>query len=181
MPHKDPDERRRYAAEIGRRHQAKKTAAKIAALEARIRSRPVWPERDLAWTAGVFEGEGTIAIVASNAGYTRSVVTMTNTDREIIDFLQARWPGLVSVRAATLKHKPAWIWRLQGNFIIGFLEDVLPYFVTTSERRKAVLALESQRARWAGYKLKGHMEKMQKYATAMKALNRKGPATAEAA
>jgi hypothetical protein len=174
MPYKDKRLARIKGTEAGRRYQKKRTAAKVAKLEAKIAERPRWPEVDLAWAAGMFEGEGTITITGGGR-YTRSVVCLTNTDREIVEFFQNRWPGLVGPhKPQKPNHKMAWTWRLQGNFVFGFLLDVSPFFRTRAEREKADLLLESQRARWAGYKLSGHSERIGTYRDRMRKLNQRG-------
>jgi hypothetical protein len=176
MPYKDPVVRRERGREAQRRFRAKHNEASRAAREAALASRPSWPVEDLAWAAGMFEGEGTVTISMSR-GYSRSAVMLTNTDFEIVDFFQARWPGRVHLRKANPRHKPAKVWVLMANQVIGFLEDVGPYLRTTAERRKFALVLESQRLRWSGYEAATHAARMQEYADQVRLLNRKGPIT----
>lgn len=179
MPYKDPAKSKEMGLVYTRRYRARLSAKKIARLQARIDGRTRWPDVDLAWAAGMFEGEGTITITGARK-YSRSVVCLTSTDFQIVQFYQDRWPGLVidnPQRKAA--HKPARTWRLQGNFIVGFLLDILPFLRTEAEREKAELVLESQRARWAGYRMAGHLDRIEKFKTRIRHLNLRGrPTTA---
>jgi hypothetical protein len=123
----------------------------------------------------MFEGEGTVTINSAGAKYTRSVVSLTNTDRQIVDFYQMRWPGVRHIRKQTsLKHKRAYVWMLHGDNVLAFLMDVLPYLRTSLERKKFRIVIKSQIERWS-FEQTSHCARMHKYHLQMRELNRKGP------
>src|SRR5690242_14193138 len=84
--------RRRCRACARDRSSAYRRRRRAVRMATRRTARP--PDIELAWAAGMFEGEGTVTISAAGRhGYTRPVVTLANTDRQVVDFFQARWPG----------------------------------------------------------------------------------------
>lgn len=103
-------------------------------------------ELELAWAAGLFEGEGTIRInSATKRNLGHLAVSVVNTDRQIVDWFQARWPG--SVKAATglrPRQRPAWVWVIAARQAAVFLEAITPYLVRDAVRAKVAIALEFQ-------------------------------------
>lgn len=103
---------------------------------------------DLAWAAGLFEGEGTVTIAVRNSDATFRVVCIVgNTDREIIEFFHGRWGGWDQrVYGKRPGRKPAWTWTVAGPRAVAFLMDLLPYVRTQRVREKIELALEFRAA-----------------------------------
>lgn len=102
---------------------------------------------DLAWAAGLFEGEGTVRInTATKRNLGHLIVSVVNTDRSTVEFFQDRWPG--TLRGATglnpLKQRPAWVWTVAARKAAAFLTDIQPYLRSERVRRKAALGLEFQ-------------------------------------
>lgn len=87
---------------------------------------------ELAIAAGLMEGEGTVRISAftkRNKG--ALAVSVVNTNRQIIDWLNQRWPGYC--RPATglrANQRPAWVWVLSVNRALAFLTSIEPYVIT---------------------------------------------------
>ncbi len=107
-------------------------------------------EGELCWAAGLFEGEGTIRInkpTGRNTGHL--VCSVVNTDREVVVFFQARWPGYMK-RATGLRddQREAWVWTVAARQAERFLLDVLPYLYTERVWTKAQwgLAFQSQKS-----------------------------------
>lgn len=98
---------------------------------------------DLAWAAGLFEGEGTIAIARRGQDDTyRLLVTISNTDEEIIDFFYTRWGGWrQGAYGERPGRKPAWTWTVAAGRAEGFLRDIAPFLRTERVRRKHRLAV----------------------------------------
>ncbi len=111
-------------------------------------------ELELSWAAGLFEGEGTVAIYGGGRRpYTRLKVMVTNTDFEIISFFEDRWNGNVYERAALKAGKNARAtktWTLGSKRAEDFLRDIAPFIRTARVRAKIDLAFESQAARRRG-------------------------------
>lgn len=175
MPHKDPDARRACARRISARRYARLRAAKLAEKEARISARPKITPEDAAWFAGMFEGEGTVSINRVGQHF-RCICTLTNTDREIVDAFQAQWPGWIVTPKAPRKieHRAAYIWNVGAEQLVMFLEDVAPFFRTTSRRERAALVLECQRLRWTGQVLPDYRERITALYERSRQLNHRG-------
>lgn len=104
--------------------------------------RAVPSEADLAWGAGLFEGEGTITLSGTGCPY----VIVGNTDRQVIDFYQRHWPGCVkghNPANVNQNARPAWDWRIGGWKALIFLREMQPYFRTERVRAKAELVLDA--------------------------------------
>lgn len=94
---------------------------------------------ELAWAAGLFEGEGTVRInkpTRRNLGHL--AVSVVNTDRQVVDFFQARWPGYM--KAATgldpTRQRPAWVWCIAARKAADFLAAIRPFVVRDKVRVK---------------------------------------------
>jgi hypothetical protein len=102
--------------------------------------------QELAWAAGLFEGEGTIRInrpTRRNLG--TLVVSVVNTDRQVVDFFQARWPGYMKPATGLGPNaRPAWVWVSAAREASGFLRQVLPYLRRDRVRERAWSGLAFQ-------------------------------------
>lgn len=94
------------------------------------------PSHELAFAAGLMEGEGSVrinAITKRNKG--ALIVSMTNTNRQLIDWMNSRWPGYCRPMSSQQPNrKPAWVWAIAANQALAFLESIEPYVV--SDRMK---------------------------------------------
>lgn len=106
---------------------------------------------ELAWAAGLFEGEGTVRINRpSQRNWGALVVSVVNTDKQIVDWFQTRWPGYM--KAATgLKpqQRQAWVWVIAARQAIRFLQAIRPFVVRDKVREKighAIAFQEQKRA-----------------------------------
>ncbi len=95
-------------------------------------------EADLAYTAGIIDGEGNIGIYPNTSHLTkagktvhRMRVRVTNTDEWLIHWLKENYGGSIGVvDRGTLygrNWKPAWWWTLSCNPALRFLKLILPY------------------------------------------------------
>lgn len=90
-------------------------------------------EHDIAYTAGIVDGEGCIAITREFRGdryHFNVVVVVANTSLPVLEWLQDRWGGHVPALTASRapNQRPAGQWRsLSGRQIKGMLESILPY------------------------------------------------------
>jgi hypothetical protein len=104
---------------------------------------------ELAWTAGLFEGEGSIRInkpTKRNLGHL--VVSVVNTDRDIIDFFQERWPGYMKPATGLRPNqRPAWVWVLAARRAMVFLLAIEPYIVRKAVREKITHGVAFQLAK----------------------------------
>jgi hypothetical protein len=102
-------------------------------------------ELELAWAAGLFEGEGTISI---NKAHTKTLGMLRcmvgNTDKEIVDFFLQRWGGHWHEVKASGHKRTAWKWSVAAKKAARFIADIAPYLRTTRVKEKAALGLEYQ-------------------------------------
>lgn len=150
-------------------------AVRREAQRARVANRPGWPTTDLAWAAGMFEGEGTVTIQGSGArGYGRCLASLTSTDPEIIAFFQERWSGALTSFRRKPQHRLAQTWTVSGEPMIGFLLDIQPHLRTAAEHEKVALVLECQWQRRRGVKDPAYREAMMGYMHRIRTLNQRG-------
>lgn len=103
---------------------------------------------DRTWAAGLFEGEGTIAIAVRNSDHTyRLICSVGSTDVQIVNFFHERWGGwhqpMYGVRPG---RKRGWTWTVAGPAAESFLESIRPFVVTLRVRRKLLLAMDFRKA-----------------------------------
>lgn len=90
---------------------------------------------ELAWQAGIMDGEGTITISKQvrkgrpSPAY-RPMVTVTNTNPEIVDPFVKTWGGAKYKRPDKRKIKkwaPSWTWYCPRSKVIEFLRAIRPF------------------------------------------------------
>jgi len=131
---------------------------------------------DLAWFAGLFEGEGTLTISRSGRrGYTRPIVTLAMTDKQCVDLFHERWPGCLQVRPMGVGQRTAYVWTLnQRAAILTFVGDLQPYFRTERVQQKARLLIEDVLARKQGARQHDYLAQCHERREAMALLNKRG-------
>src|SRR3990167_4063990 len=117
---------------------------------------------DLAYAAGVIDGEGHIIIYkddrTKNPKYRTKnptyilIVGCTNTEHEMIDFLADRWGASRQTRGRQRENwKRTYEWTIQSDMALNFLKEIYPYLII--KKWKAKLAIEFQNG-MAWYKRK---------------------------
>lgn len=159
-----------------RRYRARKKAVEQAITQRERQSRTQPTERELAWAAGLFEGEGTVSIRSSGRfGYTRPLVSVTSTDLEIVTFFHERWPGSLHTFRPKGNAKEATTWTLNAcEAIWRFLDDVYGYLRTTSERTKFAVVMADIEARVQGSHDSAYRKACQERARIIRRLNHRG-------
>jgi len=96
-------------------------------------------EEDI-YTAGLFDGEGTVTLSTANGKFRYPVVSVSSTTLCLLEFLQSRYGGHVSKHKTYQKHHLAsWSWKARYDEALAFLEKVLPYLKEPEKRRRALL------------------------------------------
>lgn len=95
---------------------------------------------EIAWAAGLFEGEGCI----SNAGKRSVPLTINSTDRDVLERFQeiVGCGGIYAIRRREQKahHKEIWQWQVTArDEVTRILESFLPWLQT----RRSMRALEA--------------------------------------
>lgn len=86
-------------------------------------------ETEIAYLAGVFDGEGTVKVGNSIR------VSVEMTDLDVLERFQRAFGGQIYPRKAKVNRKPAWSWNLQSRAgVWPFLDKVKPFL---SDRRQA--------------------------------------------
>lgn len=96
---------------------------------------------ELAYAAGLFDGEGHIVFQGKDAGgHRRSLqVSIINTDEIMLNWLLEHFGGALISQKVTGNRKPCWHWRLRTDESLAFLYDILPYVVSKENLvRKAI-------------------------------------------
>jgi hypothetical protein len=112
---------------------------------------PAFTIETLAYIAGLFDGEGSI-VIGCSPGRTKQAnpsywlqVSITNTDRELIDWLHSTLGGHIadgSHNPSRGKQRPCWAWRATSRQAQSFLQKILPYLRT--KKSQALIAIEFQ-------------------------------------
>lgn len=93
---------------------------------------------ELALAAGLMEGEGSVRInrpTRRNKGHL--VVSLVNTNREIVDWFQSRWPGYCKPATGLREgQRPAWVWTIACRQALAFLREIAPYVITWRMRER---------------------------------------------
>lgn len=101
-------------------------------------------DTDLAYMAGMIDGEGSIMIsVSKKHGNLTSKLTVYNTNEPVIRWMSETFGGSVFKvgRPLRLKHRQEWAWSTVGNPAVAILKQVMPYLKI--KRTLAELAIEA--------------------------------------
>lgn len=105
-------------------------------------------ETQIAWLAGLFDGEGNVYSDYRPSKSTGAllVITIAMTHKVTIDKVQQLWPGKIYKREPKSdKHKVVWIWKLhKSSEGVQFLETLWPYLVTKSDQANWGIRLGSK-------------------------------------
>lgn len=134
---------------------------------------------DLAYAAGIIEGEGSIRInkpTRQNRG--ALIVSVSNTDRQIIDWLAERWNGYAKANTAPVgNRKQAYVWTIAARQAAAFIMAIYPYLKTERVLRKADLALTFQNQKTAlrpSCRSPEYLDDQLRFYEHMAALNKRG-------
>jgi len=99
---------------------------------------------DAAYLAGIIDGEGSISllkIVRNNKTFISPVITITNTDKKLVDWVVSVYPnGVWRVRQRDATHKLVNEWALNKiSDVAHLLSQLLPYLTIKKDKAKIVL------------------------------------------
>jgi hypothetical protein len=99
---------------------------------------------EAAYWAGLIDGEGSVLLTNRNNGANRyPAVTITNTDRRIIEWVSLRFGGAVVTRRGRKPgHSTAYDWKVSYDKAMKVLDVVVPYLVTYKKDRALLLLNE---------------------------------------
>lgn len=83
---------------------------------------------DLAYTAGILDGEGSITLTKRAKQNPYPVISVDSTDRELLEWLKTNFGGCIVIKKKTKDHhSQAWTWRLQQRAALSLLEKLIPF------------------------------------------------------
>lgn len=136
-------------------------------------------ERDLSYTAGIVDGEGSICMSKIRRppfkrGYCITlIVSVSNTDEGLIRWLNSSYDGSITVhKNKDGTRKPLWIWCVASTKALKFLEMVGPYLHV--KKRQAQVAIEFQSGRVHQHLTEERNDFDEDLRMLMKRLNRRG-------
>lgn len=100
-------------------------------------------ETDLAYTAGIIDGEGCIRVLKNTYGL---AVSVGNTDSALMLWLESKWGGRIYGRSyGRLKHyprsKPFMQWQIYGKNATDMLQMCMPYMVIKQDRAAVAMKM----------------------------------------
>lgn len=103
------------------------------------------------YTAGLFDGEGSVTLQPrkeNGHSYFYPRVTVTNTERALLDFLVQEHGGSIQRKGLPIKksHKQIWSWEARCRIAVSFLRRVLPYMREPEKIRRANVLLQFEHA-----------------------------------
>lgn len=113
-------------------------------------------DRDvLAYTAGLFDGEGCAYFARNKIGYGLVVATVSNTNIDVLKFLQETFGGNIFIRRKYKNH-PNWknggAWRTSNSSAVDFLRALLPWLIIKKRQAEAAVAWQALKPGWNGTK-----------------------------
>lgn len=143
-------------------------------------------EIDLAWVAGLIEGEGSITITRLQRrikGEVRSVgyalcLSVTMTDEDCINILHTLFAGTKCIHhRGNDKKRRSWIWQVSSRRAGEVLDTLSPYFRSPRVQEKCALALKFQQQKSHGGRyIDGYAQKQEEFFATMRDLNVRGAA-----
>lgn len=114
-------------------------------------------EVELAYIAGIVDGEGCISMYRQNTTYFPRL-NVVNTNRDLAEYLKKRLGGVIMERKRVkLCWKDSYEWQVQHQKAIDTVRMLLPYLLLKKEQALVFVALDIVRqiGRKDGHKFKG--------------------------
>jgi hypothetical protein len=99
-------------------------------------------ETDIAWLAGLFDGEGCVYSCWPKKKNVRVEIAMSHLPT--LQHVQFLFPGRFTSKVlghGSLSVRPQWTWRLDTNGSRNFLRLLLPYLVTKREQARIAILM----------------------------------------
>ncbi|MHC1636323.1 MAG: sigma factor-like helix-turn-helix DNA-binding protein [Candidatus Methanospirareceae archaeon] len=136
-----------------------------------------------AYLAGIVDGEGSIRLHRrrrKSIGYGLEVV-VTNTNRELIDWLYTNFKGYIEKHEREGNHKTTYKWTVRGINAYRLLKKMLPYLIIKKPQAELGIKFWNECSRvgksyggFVGGRPKWLLEKTEEYARQMRELNKRG-------
>jgi len=98
------------------------------------------PTEQDSYFAGILDGEGTIRVETNMKGIPRLVVYVTNSCRDLVEYLRDTFGGNIHLsKEQTTRHKASWRWVISGLAAQPCLRAAQPYCIV--KKRHVLLGL----------------------------------------
>lgn len=107
----------------------------------------------IAYLAGIIDGEGSIYIgnfsrnAKTGSPYFQTNIQVTNTEKDLIDWLFETFGGLISKRTPRQmpknSTKQAWVWTASGERVTHLCELILPYLLCKKRQAEIMLKMRA--------------------------------------
>jgi len=135
------------------------------------------PATDLAWCAGIMEGEGSVRINSrTHRNWGALIVQIVSTDKDMLEPFHRWWGGYFKERTTRSECKDAWAWVISTRQAARFLTAIEPYCRVQRVREKLLLGLDYQGQKHGGTHDAEYETRQHQYYERMKTLNRRGAA-----
>jgi LAGLIDADG-like domain len=135
----------------------------------------------LAYLAGLFDGEGSIFIlrkVRNGRNYYWMEISITNTDKGLIDWIQSVVGGRKSLQPETYtaNGKPIFRWRASSIQASSFLQMVMPWLRIKRDRAEIAISFQEALSAKAKHAVpdNDHLAALQRYRDSLMSLNKRG-------
>lgn len=99
-----------------------------------------WSETELAYLAGIVDGEGCFAMHKRGHHY-GTQIEVGNTDLLLMDWLKSHFGGTVSHEPrSNKKHQDIWRWRTTTDTLEVILQSLIPYLIVKKRQAQIMLA-----------------------------------------
>ena len=106
---------------------------------------------DLAYTAGIIDGEGSIGILPNSQHKSYCLrVEVGSTDEWLPMWLKFAWGGYVYRAERKLPRQTCWLWYISSRQAAEFLTLILPYLKLKREQAQIALRFQSRRRGYGG-------------------------------
>lgn len=101
-------------------------------------------DTDLAWAAGIIDGEGCISLNNEHRVQYLLRISVTNTDLRMLTRLRDLFGGSVCgpLKRYKVHHKDRWVWDIKASKAESAIRAMFPYFVT--KKQEAELGLQAR-------------------------------------
>jgi hypothetical protein len=108
-------------------------------------SAPIWQSADLAYLAGIIDGEGSFALHYSKSRSRMHVqLQIGNTDLRLMDWIRTKFGGSVTPeRRTSSKWKLMFRWVAQSDTLSHLTRAVLPYLIVKRQQAELLLAFRA--------------------------------------
>lgn len=134
---------------------------------------------DVAYVAGIVDGEGCIGLNINRAGKSKSYrikISVSNTNEWVCQWLRLCFGGCVSKSIVRGNRKPQWTWFISGNKALACLGVIYPYLHIKKPQAEIAIKYQSERNHQRGRRksLEGDNVLAEAQCILMASLNKRG-------